>query len=57
MLYSKLNVYMTQILMLCVVGGFTSWTATELARRAETEARVSVLLELDRVPKAFWVVP
>ena len=43
--------------MLCVVGGFTSWTATELARRAEPEARMSVLLELSRIPKASYVVP
>ena len=57
LLYSKLNVYLTRSLMLCVVGGFTSWTATELARRAEPEARMSVLLELSRIPKAFWVVP
>ena len=42
---------------MCVVGGFTSWTATELARRAEPKARMSVLLELGRIPKAFYVVP
>ena len=49
MLSSKLNVY--------VVGGYTSWTVAELARRAEPQTRISVLLELGRIPKAFWVVP
>ena len=54
----KPNVYLTCILMLCVVlGGLTSWTATELARRAEPEARIRVLLELGRIPKSFSVVP
>ena len=38
-------------------GGFTSWTATELARRAEPKARMSILLELNRIPKASFVVP
>jgi len=40
-------------LTLCLVGGFTSWTATELARRAEPQARMSALLELSHT----WVVP
>ena len=43
--------------MLCVVGGFTSWIATDLACRAEPEARMNVLLELGRILKTFWVVP
>ncbi|KAK2459584.1 hypothetical protein APHAL10511_008394 [Amanita phalloides] len=38
-------------------GGFTSWTATELTRRAELQTRITALLELGRIPKAFWVVP
>ena len=42
---------------MCVVGGFTSWTATELAHRAEPKTRMSVLLELGRIPKASFVVP
>ena len=42
---------------MCIVGGFTSWTATELACRAEPKARMSILLELSRIPKAFYVVP
>ena len=39
------------------IGGFSSWTATELARRAELQTRTTALLELGRIPKAFWVVP
>ena len=42
---------------MCVVGGFTSWTATEFARRADPKVRMSVLLELGRIPKASFVVP
>jgi hypothetical protein len=39
------------------VGGYTSWTATELTRRAELQTRITALLELGCIPKAFWVVP
>jgi len=38
-------------------GGFTSWTPAELARSAEPQARMRALLELGRIPKAFWVMP
>ncbi|KIL71516.1 hypothetical protein M378DRAFT_19833 [Amanita muscaria Koide BX008] len=38
-------------------GGFTSWTATELARRAKLQTRINALLAIGRIPKAFWVVP
>jgi len=37
--------------------GFTLWSATELARRAEPQARISALLELGRIPKACGVIP
>ncbi|KAM6503392.1 hypothetical protein JOM56_000335 [Amanita muscaria] len=37
--------------------GFTSWTATELAHRAKLQTRITALLALGRIPKAFWVVP
>lgn len=42
---------------MCVAGGYTTWTAAELARRSKPETRMSVLFELGRIPKAFWVVP
>ena len=42
---------------MCIIGGFTSWTATDLARRAEPKTRMSILLELGRIPKASFVVP
>lgn len=39
------------------VGSFTSWSSEELARRADTKARITALLGLGSTPKAFWVVP
>lgn len=54
---SHSNTCSKSLINLCPVGGYTSWTAAEFAHNAELQTRITALLELGSIPKAFCVVP